>query len=40
MFINCRQYNPPEHDVVGMANKLEAVFFEVSKHVSINLFCY
>ena len=26
IFKNCYQYNPPEHDVVGMARKLEEVF--------------
>ena len=28
IFKNCYQYNPPEHDVVGMARKLEEVFLE------------
>jgi len=28
IFRNCRQYNPPEHDVVGMAAKLEEVFLQ------------
>jgi len=33
IFQNCRQYNPPEHDVTGMANKLEAVFIEQCRHL-------
>jgi len=28
IFRNCRQYNPPEHDVVGMSYKLEHIFIE------------
>ena len=26
IFSNCYKYNPPEHDVVGMARRLEEVF--------------
>ena len=26
VFTNCYTYNPPEHDVVGMARKLQDVF--------------
>jgi len=33
IFLNCRQYNPPEHDVTNMANKLETVFIEKSRHL-------
>lgn len=25
MFSNCYKYNPPEHDVVGMARKLQVM---------------
>ncbi len=28
IFTNCRKYNPPEHDVVGMSRKLEEVFLD------------
>lgn len=32
IFLNCRQYNPPEHDVAAMSRKLQEVFLEkVSK---------
>lgn len=27
MFSNCYKYNPPDHDVVGMARKLQVVYF-------------
>lgn len=35
MFSNCYKYNPPDHDVVGMARKLQ-----VSPAVLILLFKY
>lgn len=28
MFSNCYKYNPPDHDVVGMARKLQVVIFK------------
>lgn len=27
MFSNCYKYNPPDHDVVAMARKLQVIFF-------------
>ena len=34
IFTNCRKYNPPEHDVVGMSRKLEDVFLDKMSKVS------
>ncbi|XP_061677180.1 bromodomain-containing protein 2b isoform X4 [Syngnathoides biaculeatus] len=49
MFSNCYKYNPPDHDVVGMARKLQDVFeFSFAKmpdepqldHTALSLSCH
>jgi hypothetical protein len=37
IFTNCRKYNPPEHDVVGMSRKLEEVFLDKMAKVSSDI---
>jgi hypothetical protein len=41
IFTNCRKYNPPEHDVVGMSRKLEEVFLDKISKVreDTSIFC-
>lgn len=36
MFSNCYKYNPPDHEVVAMARKLQVFFFFLSpSHLAI-----